>query len=163
MFKRLTCSFICAPAFSPQYLRKQFFPRQKLLEYAGLLNPLDAPHHLRTNEHWFYREGVTLPLRPAEGKGSWVDVGLYETKIQIDKRLQQGLRVTVRRTDITEQEYLQAKEASGEFDSPSEEISKMKHRFQTKCNRAIKRSEFPVKLSVRAHRVSNPVCSIACD
>jgi predicted SPOUT superfamily RNA methylase MTH1 len=95
---------------SPQYLRKQFFSRQKLLEYAGLLNPLDAPHHLRVNENWFYREGVTLPLRPADGKGSWVDVGLYESKIQIDKRLQQGLRVTVRRTDITEHEYLKMKE-----------------------------------------------------
>ncbi|CAF1295083.1 unnamed protein product [Adineta steineri] len=98
----------------PQYLRKQFFPRQKLLEYAGLLNPLDAPHHVRTNEYWFYREGVTLPLRPAEGKGSWVDVGLYETKIQIDKRLQQGLRVTVQRTDITQEEYFHTKETLNE-------------------------------------------------
>lgn len=96
---------------SPQYLRKQFFPRQKLLEYAGLLNPLDAPHHQRTNEYWFYREGVTLPLKPADGRGSWVDVGLYETKVQVDKRLQQGLRVTVQRTDITQEEYFQTKEA----------------------------------------------------
>jgi len=113
----------------PQYLRKQFFPRQKLLEYAGLLNPLDAPHHLRANEYWFYREGVTLPLKPAEGKGSWVDVGLYETKVQIDKRLQQGLRVTVRRTDITQEEYFRMKEENpqinkkkriaGEIVSPS--------------------------------------------
>jgi methyltransferase len=98
---------------SPQYLRKQFFPRQKLLEYAGLLNPLDAPHHLRTNEYWLYREGVTLPLKPADGRGSWVDVGLYETKVQVDKRLQQGLRVTVRRTDITEEEYFQTRETQG--------------------------------------------------
>ena len=97
--------------FSPQYLRKQFFSRQKLLEYAGLLNPLDAPHHLRTNEFWFYREGVTLPLRPAEGKGSWVDVGLYETRVQIEKKLQAGLRVTIQRTDMTLQEYLQTKDS----------------------------------------------------
>lgn len=101
--------------FSPQYLRKQFFPRQKLLEYAGLLNPLDAPHHLRANEYWFYREGVTLPLKPADGKGSWVDVGLYETKVQIDKRLQQGLRVTVRRTDIKQEEYFQMKDSPSKF------------------------------------------------
>jgi hypothetical protein len=71
---------------------------------------LDAPHHLRINEYWLYREGVTLPLRPGDGKGSWVDVGLYETKIQIDKRLQQGLRVTVQRTDITKEEYFRTKE-----------------------------------------------------
>lgn len=95
----------------PQYLRKQFFPRQKLLEYAGLLNPLDAPHHLRTSESWLYREGVTLPLKPAEGKGSWVDVGLYETRVQIDKHLQPGLRVTIQRTDITREEYFQNRDA----------------------------------------------------
>lgn len=76
-----------------------------------MLNPLDAPHHLRTNEYWFYREGVTLPLKPAENKGSWIDVGLYETRVQIEKKLQPGLRVTVQRTDMTLQEYLQAKQS----------------------------------------------------
>lgn len=104
--------------FSPQYLRKQFFPKQKLLEYAGLLNPLDAPHHLRTNEFWFYREGVTLPLRPAEGRGSWVDVGLYETRVQVDKKLQPGIRVTVRRSDMTIQEYFQTKDSEGKLEVP---------------------------------------------
>ncbi len=54
-------------------------------------------------------------MKPAEGKGSWVDVGLYETKIQIDKRLQQGLRVTVRRTDITQEEYFRTKELQSKF------------------------------------------------
>ena len=111
----------------PQYLRKQFFPRQKLLEYAGLLNPLDAPHHLRTNESWLYREGVTLPLKPAEGKGSWVDVGLYETRVQIDKHLTAGLRVKIQRTDITREQYFRDPNAQnnkkklipGEIVSPS--------------------------------------------
>ncbi|CAF1159237.1 unnamed protein product [Didymodactylos carnosus] len=83
----------------PQYLRKQFFPKQKFLEYAGLLNPLDAPHHLRMNELWYYREGVTLPMPYSDGQGSLVDVGLYETKVQIDKRLQPGVRVTVQRNE----------------------------------------------------------------
>ena len=76
---------------------------------------MDAPHHLRANEFWFYREGVTLPLRPADGKGSWIDVGLYETKVHIDKRLQQGLRVTVRRTDISINDYFQMKDSEGIF------------------------------------------------
>lgn len=31
----------------PQYLRKDMFPQHKDLKYAGLLNPLDTPHHLR--------------------------------------------------------------------------------------------------------------------
>ncbi len=31
----------------PQYLRKHFFPLHKDLQYAGVLNPTDMPHHLR--------------------------------------------------------------------------------------------------------------------
>ncbi|CAH1786041.1 unnamed protein product, partial [Owenia fusiformis] len=33
----------------PQYLRKSFFPQHKDLQYAGLLNPLDSPHHMRAD------------------------------------------------------------------------------------------------------------------
>jgi predicted SPOUT superfamily RNA methylase MTH1 len=32
---------------TPQYLRKALFPIHPDLKLAGLLNPLDAPHHLR--------------------------------------------------------------------------------------------------------------------
>lgn len=39
----------------PQYLRKFFFPLHTDLKYAGLLNPLDAPHHLRQDDHFDYR------------------------------------------------------------------------------------------------------------
>lgn len=39
----------------PQYLRKHFFPLHKDLEFAGLLNPLDAPHHLRQSNDFKYR------------------------------------------------------------------------------------------------------------
>jgi len=35
---------------TPQYLRKALFPMHKDLRYAGLLNPLDAPHHVRDNQ-----------------------------------------------------------------------------------------------------------------
>jgi predicted SPOUT superfamily RNA methylase MTH1 len=31
----------------PQYLRKHFFPLHADLQYAGVLNPTDMPHHLR--------------------------------------------------------------------------------------------------------------------
>jgi predicted SPOUT superfamily RNA methylase MTH1 len=48
----------------PQYLRKYFFPIHKDLQYAGLLNPLDAPHHLRQNDEFAFRcgsrENITL-------------------------------------------------------------------------------------------------------
>lgn len=39
----------------PQYLRKHFFPLHKDLQFAGLLNPLDAPHHLRQNDYFGFR------------------------------------------------------------------------------------------------------------
>lgn len=39
----------------PQYLRKHFFPIHKDLHYAGILNPLDAPHHLRQNDNFIFR------------------------------------------------------------------------------------------------------------
>ncbi|XP_005992155.1 putative methyltransferase C9orf114 homolog isoform X2 [Latimeria chalumnae] len=79
----------------PQYLRKSFFPKHQDLQFAGLLNPLDSPHHMRIDEKSEYREGVVLdrPTRP--GKGSFVNCGMRK-EVQIDRQLQAGLRVTVR-------------------------------------------------------------------
>lgn len=34
----------------PQYLRKDLFPIHPDLQYAGLIAPLDSPHHLRKHE-----------------------------------------------------------------------------------------------------------------
>lgn len=39
----------------PQYLRKHLFPVCDDLRYAGILNPLDAPHHLRKTDDCPYR------------------------------------------------------------------------------------------------------------
>lgn len=39
----------------PQYLRKDFFPIHKDLKFSGLLNPLDAPHHLRMQNDFIFR------------------------------------------------------------------------------------------------------------
>jgi len=41
---------------TPSYLRKLLFPVHKDLQYTGLLNPLDAPHHMRLDEMRLYRE-----------------------------------------------------------------------------------------------------------
>ncbi|KAM8934791.1 putative methyltransferase C9orf114 homolog [Pelodytes ibericus] len=78
----------------PQYLRKSFFPKHPDLQFAGLLNPLDSPHHLRIDEESEYREGVVLDRPTKPGKGSFVNCGLRK-EVQIDKQLQAGLRVTV--------------------------------------------------------------------
>lgn len=39
----------------PQYLRKFFFPLHRDLKFSGLLNPLDAPHHLRQQNDFIFR------------------------------------------------------------------------------------------------------------
>ncbi|KAM9450951.1 putative methyltransferase C9orf114 homolog [Clarias gariepinus] len=78
----------------PQYLRKVFFPKHHDLQFAGLLNPLDSPHHMRIDEEAEFREGVVLDRPCKAGKGSFVNCGMRK-EVQIDKQLQSGLRVTV--------------------------------------------------------------------
>lgn len=39
----------------PQYLRKSFFPIHNDLKYCGILNPLNAPHHMGPNDEFTYR------------------------------------------------------------------------------------------------------------
>ncbi|XP_028274499.1 putative methyltransferase C9orf114 homolog [Parambassis ranga] len=79
----------------PQYLRKCFFPMHQDLQYAGLLNPLDSPHHMRIDEESEYREGIVLDRPSKEKKGSLVNCGMRK-EVRIDKQLQAGLRVTVK-------------------------------------------------------------------
>lgn len=79
----------------PQYLRKYFFPMHEDLRYAGLLNPLCAPHHLRQDDESTYREGIVTNKPIKVGHGSQVNVGLLK-EIHVDKTLMPGLRVTVK-------------------------------------------------------------------
>lgn len=44
----------------PQYLRRHFFPMHTDLQFAGLLPPIDPPHHVRAEDPCRYREGVVL-------------------------------------------------------------------------------------------------------
>ncbi|CAN0518176.1 unnamed protein product, partial [Ectocarpus sp. 8 AP-2014] len=62
-------------AETPQYLRKQLFPMHSSLRLAGLLNPLDAPHHMRADDACPFREGVVLDRTIKKGAGSFVDIG----------------------------------------------------------------------------------------
>ncbi|XP_044018093.1 putative methyltransferase C9orf114 homolog, partial [Aphidius gifuensis] len=79
----------------PQYLRKYFFPKHDDLQYAGLINPLAAPHHLKQQDESLYREGVVTNKPIKSGHGSQVNVGLLND-VHIDKTLQPGWRVTVK-------------------------------------------------------------------
>ncbi|KAI7903645.1 putative RNA methyltransferase [Cokeromyces recurvatus] len=78
---------------TPQYLRKQLVPISHDLKFAGLLPPLDVPHHPAKEEATKYREGVTLD-KSKEADSTLVDVGLFR-RARIDRALQPGLRVTV--------------------------------------------------------------------
>jgi hypothetical protein len=80
---------------SPQYLRKQLFPKHSALRFASLMNPLDTPHHMRVNEWSPYREGVVINRPVKDMKGSWVNIGLYKD-CQVNIALREGTRVTVK-------------------------------------------------------------------
>ncbi|KAI9278647.1 putative RNA methyltransferase [Phascolomyces articulosus] len=76
---------------TPQYLRKALVPFSPDLKFAGLLPPLDAPHHPSLHQALRYREGVTLDK---EGSGTLVDIGMYR-RARLEKLIQPGVRVTV--------------------------------------------------------------------
>ena len=79
----------------PQYLRRSFFPMHPDLQFAGLLHPLDAPHHVRSGEQSKYREGVVLDKVSHKSGNSLVNVGIFKTPVEIDLKLKPGIRCTV--------------------------------------------------------------------
>ncbi len=80
---------------TPQYLRKQLFPRTKELRYVGLLPPLRTPHHPLRDERTApgdYREGVVVEVSKNQ---SLLEIGLSQ-KAAVGERLRVGQRLTVR-------------------------------------------------------------------
>ncbi|KAJ1503664.1 hypothetical protein HMI54_001267 [Coelomomyces lativittatus] len=75
----------------PQYLRKSFFPMHSAFKCVGLLNPLDLPNHVRSEERSKYREGVVVDTLTAS---SLVNVGLKKL-ITVDQEIPVHSRVTV--------------------------------------------------------------------
>ena len=70
---------------TPQYLRKVLFPMHADLKYAGLQNPLDAPHHLRKNEtHVPYREGSILEMKYEPKEHPVYELDRYKNKARVD-------------------------------------------------------------------------------
>lgn len=87
---------------TPQYLRKTLFPKSEDLTNSGLMNPLDASHHLRIDEWCQYREGCVIN-RPVNGDYSWVNIGLKKD-CKINKKLPEKTRVTVKLNEKSFQE-----------------------------------------------------------
>ena len=67
----------------PQYLRRHFFPMHPDLQFAGLLAPVDAPHHVREGDRSKYREGVVLEKKsPRPDGGSLVNCGIRNRPVE---------------------------------------------------------------------------------
>lgn len=81
----------------PPYLRKMIFPMHPDLRCVGLLHPLDASNHPRSNEQCPYREGLISERTPSRGH-SYAVVGLQK-EVEVDRELPPGTRVTVRMPD----------------------------------------------------------------
>ena len=81
-----------------RYLRKALFPLHSSLRLAGLLPPLDCPHHLRRDDLSPFREGVVVAK--GEGKAAapvTVDIGQWETiEVEGGENCDLSTRVTVR-------------------------------------------------------------------
>jgi len=78
----------------PQYLRRNFFPMHPDLQFAGLLAPVDAPHHVRAEDRSKYREGIVLDKNSPNGN-SFVNCGIRNRPVEIDRSLTPGIRCTV--------------------------------------------------------------------
>ncbi|KAI4835700.1 RNA methyltransferase [Plasmodium brasilianum] len=78
---------------TPQYLRKHLFPITHFLKHSGIMNAVDAPHHLRSDEWLPFREGVVVKKI---SNGIIVDVGLFSNAlIENVSCIDIGTRVTV--------------------------------------------------------------------
>ena len=78
---------------TPQYLRKSLIPMHPDLKFAGMLPPLDAPHHMRSNEWCEYREGVVWGFDEGLNE-SIIDIGL-DVNAVVASKLPDGARVTL--------------------------------------------------------------------
>ena len=89
------------------------------LRYAGMLPPLDAPHHLRAAEWGPYREGVVRETNNGAAGGSFIDIGL-EKDAYIPRSLKPGARVTLHLGDEADVEWMDGWEVyKGRLVSPS--------------------------------------------
>ncbi|SCM04126.1 RNA methyltransferase, putative [Plasmodium chabaudi chabaudi] len=78
---------------TPQYLRKHIFPITNFLKHSGLMSPVDAPHHLRSDEWLPFREGVVIKKNL---NNIIVDVGLFSNVVVENiNNINVGTRVTI--------------------------------------------------------------------
>ena len=95
---------------TPQYFRKQLFPKSNLLKYAGVLQPLNISSHLTTANQKMIKIGDIRDALIINYKGKkFLDIGINKL-IQYFGKMKSGTRIAIQIK--TTQPELTAKEIS---------------------------------------------------
>ena len=80
---------------TPQYFRKQLFPKSNLLKYAGVLQPLNISSHLTTSKQKMIKIGDTRDALIINYKGKkFLDIGINKL-IQYFGKMKSGTRIAI--------------------------------------------------------------------
>jgi len=80
---------------TPQYFRKQLFPKSNLLKYAGVLQPLNISSHLTTSNQKMIKIGDIRDALIINYKGKkFLDIGINKL-IQYFGKMKSGTRITI--------------------------------------------------------------------
>jgi len=80
---------------TPQYFRKQLFPKSNLLKYAGVLQPLNISSHLTTANQKMIKIGDIRDALIINYKGKkFLDIGINKL-IQYFGKMKSGTRITI--------------------------------------------------------------------
>ena len=81
---------------TPQYFRKQLFPKTKLLKYAGVLQPLNISNHLTTSNQKMVKIGDIRDALIINYKGKkFLDIGINK-HIPYFGKMKSGTRIAVK-------------------------------------------------------------------
>jgi predicted SPOUT superfamily RNA methylase MTH1 len=95
---------------TPQYFRKEIFPKTQLLKYAGVLQPLNISSHLTTSDQKMIKIGDIRDALIIDYKGKkFLDIGI-KRYIQYFGKIKSGTRIAIQIKTI--QPELTAKEIS---------------------------------------------------
>ena len=85
---------------TPPYFRRQLFPKSKLLNYSGVLQPLNIPSHLVTSKQKLIKNGDIRDGLIINYKGrKFVDVGI-NNPIPYFGKIKPGARIVVKVMEI---------------------------------------------------------------
>ena len=97
---------------TPQYFRKEIFPKTQLLKYAGVLQPLNISSHITTSNQKMIKTGDIRDALIINYKGKkFLDIGINKL-IQYFGKMKSGTRIAIQIK--TTQPELTAKEISRE-------------------------------------------------